>query len=260
MRENAKKRIFELDFLRGFALLMMCLDHFIYDLSCLSDWFPRADHPFLDALVRFGTAVFFSSWRLVLHYIFATLFLLLAGVGSFLTRHPVKRMGQIGGGAIAVTLVTVCLDLFFDMGATILFGILSVMTVGAFLCWVASRLGGKWTALGLGLIIIVVGVCLQWYQSPSLYRFDFSDLPGIFVGTVRYGADWFPIFPCAGVILVGYFLGEVLYKERRSLIPALRGKTCLLCGLGRRPLLVYLLHQPLIFALLYGIIWIVVRI
>lgn len=260
MRTDSKGRIFELDFLRGIALILMCLDHLVYDLSCLPYWFPLEDHPVIRVLGEFGDAVSFSEWRQVLHYIFATLFLLLAGIGSSLTRRPLRRVGQITVAALILSFGTVLLDLFFQMGATILFGVLSAMAVGTFLCWVVSHLGGKWTALGLGIAFIAVGFFLKWYQAPSLYPFSSEDFWGVVMGTVRYGADWFPVFPCCGVVLVGYFLGKVLYRSRQSLIPLLRGKTCVLCRVGQKPLLIYLLHQPVIVGVLYGFIFLLVRI
>lgn len=250
MRSDAEGRIFELDALRGLALILMCLDHLTFDLSCLPYWFPYADSPVISSLGRFGEAVSYSDWRLVLHYIFACLFLLLAGIGSALTRHPLRRFLQIAGGAAALFGATVLLDLFFELGATIVFGVLSSMAAGALLCFVFSHLGGKYAALAVGTVFIAVGFFLEWYDAPVVYSFYWEDLPGIALGTVRYGADWFPLFPCAGVVLVGYFLGKILYPSRESLFPALRGRTCFLCAVGRRPLLIYLLHQPVIAGVL----------
>ena len=40
MTKKTSDRIFELDFLRGLALVMMCLDHLAYDFYCLPYWFP----------------------------------------------------------------------------------------------------------------------------------------------------------------------------------------------------------------------------
>lgn len=259
MRTDTKHRIFELDALRGLALILMCLDHLAVDLAFLPYWFPSLDSPVIETLATFGASVAYSHWRLVLHYIFASLFLLLAGVGSALTGHPLRRFGQILGAAAVLSVATVLLDLFFDLGVTILFGVLSAMAVGVFLCFLADRLGGKYTALAVGIVFIVIGFSLQWYDAPSLYYFSWEDLPGIVMGTVRYGADWFPVFPCAGVVLVGYFLGKVLYPNRRSLIPALRGKTCLLCAVGQKSLWIYLLHQPILAGILFLLIFIFVR-
>ncbi len=250
-------RIFELDFMRGLALLMMCLDHLAYDFYCLPYWFPYADSPMIDALGRFGESVTFSPWRTALHYVFATLFLLLAGIGSALTKKPLKRSGQIALAAVGIALATVTLDLLFDIGVTILFGVLSPMAIGAFLCWVCSLFGekrGKYVAFALGTVIVAVGFFLKWYQAPALLSLGKEDLLSIAVGTARYGADWFPIFPCAGVVLLGYFSGKVLYRQKESLFPALRGKSCVLCAVGRYSLWIYLFHQPVLVGLLYAII------
>ncbi len=261
MRKKGNNRIFELDFLRGLALVMMCLDHLAYDLYCLPYWFPLSDSPVIAALGAFGESVAFSEWRLALHYVFAVLFLVLAGIGSALTKRPLRRSVQITGAAVAITVATVLLDLFFDMKTTILFGVLSALAVGAFLCWICSLLGeraGKYAALTLGIVIIAVGFWLKWYDAPIVYSFGTEDLWGIAVGTVRYGADWFPIFPSTGVTLVGYFIGKLLYREKQSLIPALRGKNSFLCAVGRQSLWIYLFHQPVIVGLLYLFVFVFV--
>lgn len=246
-------RIAELDLLRGIALILMCLDHLMIDLSELAAWAPGlAEHPVIRTLSRFGEAVSYSDWRLVLHYIFATVFLLTAGIGSALTRHPLRRCGKIAAGALVISAATVLLDIWLDLGVTIVFGVLSAMTVGCILCWIASHAGGRWTALFIGGLMVVTGFCLKWYDAPTVYRLSGETLWKTAVGTVRFGADWFPIFPCAGVILIGYFLGKTLYPQRKSRIPGDWGKRCPICTVGRYPLWIYLLHQPVIAGILFA--------
>ena len=254
MKNDPRGRIFEVDFLRGCALILMCLDHLCYDLYLLRFWFPAGGDG-LEKLSRFGYAVSVSDWRLALHYVFAALFLLLAGVGSALSRHPWKRFGQIAGGAAAVTLVTVLLTLWFHADVTILFGVLSAMAVGALLCIPCRKKGGRWAALAAGILMIAAGFFLRWYAAPETYDLPADRWWEVAVGTLHFGADWFPIFPCCGVILVGFFVGQTWYASRQSLIPALRGKTCFLCAVGRYPLWIYLLHQPVIGGLVYGAGW-----
>ena len=177
---KAQNRIFELDFLRGLALVMMCLDHLAYDFYCLPYWFPYSDSKVIEALGKFGESISFSHWREALHYVFATLFLVLAGIGSALSKKPLKRSGQIALAAVGIAAATVLIDLFFDLNATILFGVLSPMALGAFLCWCCSLLGekrGKYAALLLGIVIIFVGFSLKWYEAPSLQSIGTEMLP-----------------------------------------------------------------------------------
>lgn len=262
MKQGKNNRIFELDFLRGLALILMCLDHLVYDFYCLPYWFPLSDSPVLAFLGNFGEAVAFSDWRLGLHYLFATLFLLLAGIGSALTRKPFRRTLLITGAALGITVATIGIDLFFSDGVIIVFGVLSAMAVGALICALCSLFGekaGKFVALGVGIVIIALGFSIPWYQAPVRYDFSSDDLWGICLGTVRYGADWFPVFPASGVLPVGYFLGKILYRNKQSLLPALRGKDSFVCKIGRKSLWIYLFHQPILVGLVYLIVFLFVR-
>lgn len=263
MKQGKNNRIFELDFLRGLALILMCLDHLAYDLYCLPFWFPLlSDHPIIETLGKFGDSVAFSDWRLGLHYLFATLFLTLAGIGSALTRKPFRRSLLITGAALGLTVATIGIDLFFDAGVSIVFGVLSAMAVGALVCALCSLFGekaGKFVALGAGIVIIVLGFSIPWYQAPVRYDFYPDELWGICLGTVRYGADWFPVFPASGVLPVGYFVGKILYRNKQSLIPALRGKDSFICKIGRKSLWIYLFHQPVLVGLLYLFVFLFVR-
>lgn len=60
-KKSHNHRIFELDFLRGLALVMMCLDHLAYDLYCLPYWFSDADTVWIYRLGDFGEAVAFPN-------------------------------------------------------------------------------------------------------------------------------------------------------------------------------------------------------
>jgi uncharacterized membrane protein len=75
------------------------------------------------------------------------------------------------------------------------------------------------------------------------------------ITTTNYPAvDHFPIFPWLGVVLLGVFLGNLLYSEdvRRFQLPDW-GDT-LPCSslefLGRHSLLIYMVHQPLLVGLI----------
>ena len=69
-----------------------------------------------------------------------------------------------------------------------------------------------------------------------------------------YMFDYFPLLPWLGVVLVGVFLGNVLYPEgeRRYPLPdfSTRPMTGLLAWMGQHSLAIYLVHQPVLVIIL----------
>ena len=66
-------------------------------------------------------------------------------------------------------------------------------------------------------------------------------------------SDYFPLLPNLGYFLLGAFLGKTVYKEKESLLPNANLKDPIigfLCFCGKHSLLIYLVHQPVIAALL----------
>lgn len=70
----------------------------------------------------------------------------------------------------------------------------------------------------------------------------------------RYTVDYFPLFPWFGVVLFGVGLGAILYKDgkRQFKFPDLSRylPVRVVSAIGRRSLLVYLVHQPILVGLI----------
>ncbi|MCB0064880.1 MAG: DUF1624 domain-containing protein, partial [Caldilineaceae bacterium] len=71
--------------------------------------------------------------------------------------------------------------------------------------------------------------------------------------------DYFPLVPWFGIVLLGIGVGNLLYDHSRRtfVLPDLSNVTVVqwLQRLGRNSLLIYLLHQPLLFVLLLALFW-----
>ena len=125
-----------------------------------------------------------------------------------------------------------------------------------------------WLNLGLGALFFVLGGVMKgihwdgmWVLPPLLARsigpvwIDGRWLAPLGITPTEYPAvDFFPILPWFGVVLLGVALGNWFYtaKGRRFSLPAWGHlPPCRFFeGLGRRSLSAYLVHQPLLIAML----------
>ncbi|RIK33561.1 MAG: hypothetical protein DCC55_34725, partial [Chloroflexi bacterium] len=67
----------------------------------------------------------------------------------------------------------------------------------------------------------------------------------------------FPLIPWFGVVLLGVFLGNTFYGQQGRLVPLPDWPAApparLLQFLGRHSLTIYLIHQPLLVAILFAL-------
>jgi uncharacterized membrane protein len=106
------------------------------------------------------------------------------------------------------------------------------------------------TNLVLGVIIFAAGqyILAQDLYSQSLWLLPFGVLPeGVMM------PDYRPLLPWFGVVLIGLFFGNVVYARGRR--PATLPEEAPvvarpLLPLGRNSLFIYLIHQPIVVAVL----------
>ncbi len=228
--------------LRGVAILLMVLYHLVYDLN----YFAVYD---IDVSSGFWLAVA----RLT-----ASLFLLLVGLSLTLSHSRARLLGQedrfrlrllkrsawILSLALGITIVTY---LFIGKGF-IVFGVLHLIGLSLLLAYPFLRL--QRASIILGLLYILLGIYLQNISVSFPWLLWLGLAPPGF-----YSVDYFPVFPWFGVILVGMGLGSLLYPgyRRRIAVPDLAGSPLVrgLAFLGRNSLAIYLVHQPVMIAILY---------
>lgn len=193
-------------------------------------------------------------------YTIGTMFLVIVGISLYisylkakqnLTEKQLKikyirRGSMIFGLGILITTVT----WVYPHEGFILFGILHCIGLSIILAYLFLKL--YFENLILGIIFIIAGILLM------PFTFDFNYL--LFLGFTPdnfYTLDFFPLLPWFGIILIGIFIGNSLYKEdkRRFNLSDLSSRSFIkdLSFLGRHSLLIYLVHQPIIvgFILLF---------
>jgi uncharacterized membrane protein len=241
MDDRSPSRFWELDLFRGVAVVMMVLYHMLYDLSYFGGY---------SIDVHSGFWLHFAQATAVIFMMQVGISLTLSAskarmLGSTETRfiHFLKRGLKILSLAMAITLATY---LLIGRGF-IIFGVLHFIGVAIILAYPFLEL--RAFNLFTGVIFIIIGLYLQGLT------FDF---PGLFLMGITsenfYTLDYFPLFPWFGVVLLGIFLGNSLYRghQRRVDLPDLSfsfwARQC--DALGRNSLLIYLVHQPALVTIL----------
>jgi uncharacterized membrane protein len=234
-----KKRIWELDTLRGVFVLCMISVHIVYDLVDLYGiihW----DYPPVYTFFRGRIGM---------------MFLLISGICATLGKRSVRRGIQVLGCGMLVTAVTVAIYLLglADRIIIIYFGILHCLGI-CMLLWPLFKKCATWLLGVFGGIFALIGLCF--------YNVAPVDFPWLIPLGLLYpefqSADYFPLLPHLGFFLLGAVLGRTLYAKKESLLPNVNANNPVirfLSGCGRYSLFIYMIHQPIIAALCGGLAW-----
>ncbi|MCQ2548862.1 MAG: DUF1624 domain-containing protein [Lachnospiraceae bacterium] len=247
-----KNRIPELDILRGITLFSMILFHGTWDLNYMygktMPWYQ-------------GMPGFF--WQQSICWSF----ILLSGFCWQLGRHQFKRGLEVFLGGALVTAVT----LIFMPENRVVFGILTCIGLSMLLLIPCHRTLQKIHpvvgAIGAFLLFVSTYSVNKGYLNlfffqrmalpRNLYGNYFSTLLGFpFPGF--YSTDYFSILPWFFLYLTGYFLygirtryGNSFSTEKNAQKRESRQKLWIpFIFLGKHSLLIYLLHQPLLYFLM----------
>ena len=227
-------RFWEIDFLRGVAIVMMALFHFLWDLNYFN-------------LIQ--VSLYAGGWG-IFQKATASLFLLLAGI--VLTINYSRRKDFIpeflrrGTTVFALGLVITAATYIFLREEFIYFGILHLIGLSIILSVPLVR--RKFLNLFAGAALII---------APAVYNLQsLAITPLVWMGLAPpfTALDFFPLIPWFGVVLIGIFLGNVLYGGGIPKIKTVEpnGK---IAGffevLGRNSLLIYFSHQFVLFPLAY---------
>ena len=262
---DKRRRVWELDFLRGVAVIAMLFDHLMFDfatLHTLNNYF-EVNNSFINFMHDFAIRYWNSTFRLnYAHPIFVMLFMFLVGTSCAFSRDNVRRGSLLAIVALAFTGVTLVLKATGLMEYGIIFGILDCIAL-SILCASAVEIATEhdknlnlFMPLILGIIILALAISNRFWDIESLWEktFQSEHLASYIIGTRAYGDDWFGLFPWVGMVLVGMYWGKAAYGTRVSLLPKLDGKwNKPIKFIGRHALIFYLVHQALLMALVMAL-------
>lgn len=241
------ERYWEIDALRGIAILGMLVVHF-FAFIVMFHWIEE-------------TPEFLSVYNL---YVFGTaIFVIVAGV-SMILRHErmagktnrdyykalFSRAAILFGIAVCITVISwLFFNIFTHQNCAIVFGFLHMLAISMMLAIPLLRFG-KWNIV-IGLLLMAIGILILPMFDGPWWLFPL----GIQSQEFYPGPDYFGLLPWFGVLLLGVGIGSVFYPQgkRGFSIPSPKkvGRFFQAVGNGRVTLFIYLTHAPVILILLY---------
>lgn len=240
VRSRSLARYWEIDTLRGLAVVTMVVYHTLWDL-----WY-------LDVLPNI---VLWDGFWKYFQRATASTFILLMGVSiavlnqraqadsraaSALPRRLVLRGARIFAWGLLLTLL-----IRISAIGRLDFGILHLLGIAMIAAVPFRRLA--WTNIIVWLALFVAGGSLQAIDAPTLWLVPLGLAPAGYAPL-----DYFPLVPWFGVVLLGIGAANLLYgpRGRRFALPdfSTTPPVPFLQMLGRHSLAIYLLHQPLLWA------------
>jgi len=234
-------RLWIVDTMRGVAIVAMVFFHLMWDLNFFG---------------VYGGNMMAPAWQIFARSIAST-FIFTMGVSLTLSYNRLKA--RKAAGALWPKYILRGVKIFgwglLISGATylafgdgfVVFGILHLLGLTIIVVYPFVRF--RWTSLLTGLLFIGLGFYLNRLVVPWPWL--------LWLGinqAGRYMVDYYPMLPWSGMALLGIFVGHTLFPGGQSRVQwpdwsqvaVVRGLTYL----GRQSLLIYLLHQPILIALL----------
>lgn len=220
-----------MDAWRSLAVALMIVYHFLYDLYIFGVMAPER---------------LFSAPLNILERFICCSFILLAGASARFSRNNLRHGLIVLAAGVAVEIGAAAAGQTIRWGVLMLLG--SSMVLWHFLGRYLRRIPPA--ALGWGSLALffaagawteAAGVSVGW-----LYPLGFT-APGFF------SADYFPLLPWFFLFLLGTVLGGWCLEHRES--PLLTAPLpAVLTWPGRHSLIIYVLHQPVLYGVSY-LIW-----
>lgn len=242
-RPNLKQnhRYALLDSIRGITLLSMILYHGAWDLVYLYhvkwDWYK-------------GTGAYIWQQSICWTFIF------LSGFCWSLGKKPLKRGLTVFGGGLLVSAVT-CL---FMPENRVVFGVLtltgSCMLLMIFLDKLLKKIPPE-AGIFLSLLFFMVTrdinigqLGFEGFQLVKLPDGLYRGMAATYLGFMEPGffsADYFSLFPWLFLFISGYYLYHLFAGKGVLSLPAFQWELPSFSFLGRHSLMIYLLHQPVLY-------------
>ena len=242
MKKDKSDRFWEIDALRGIAVLFMILFHALFDLNYFNIYKInlQSDAFLIYAYTNASIFVFLVGISLTLSY---------SKASDSLTKKQIQlKFIKRGFKTLALGLIITLATLIYLERGFVIFGILHFVGISILLAY--HFLKFQIQNLALGILFVFFGIILR------TMTFDFNWLLWLgFTPSSFYTIDYFPLLPWFGVVLIGIFLGNKLYPNHNRIfkIKDLSNNKIIqfFTFTGQHSLIIYFIHQPIIISIIF---------
>jgi uncharacterized membrane protein len=217
------RRIWEIDLLRAIAIILMIIFHIVFDFN------------FIGINIKYQSGFWYWEGK-----ISALIFIFLAGISSGFSRSTVRRGIKVFLFGMLFTFVTYIL--FREK--YIRFGILHLLGVGMVFFPFLKKTNNS--------LLFLCAVIIAFAAIPIKHALVNTSLL-LPVGFMYRGfdtLDYYPLVPYFSVFILGILAYKTYYFKKQSIFNfSYKNKYILM--ISKNSLLIYLLHQPLIFAIIF---------
>lgn len=268
-KSKVEKRIHEIDFIRGFCMLLVFMDHFFWNLTYFGSIWKNSLTP--------GVASFFNQahqnaefyWdsphRMLVRVLVLAIFIFVSGISTSFSKNNYKRAAQMLAFYFIIQIGTNLVNPYWteafgsNSQAIINFNVIGVVAWSVlFYSFVSEK---SWRVLAvivltLGLFYIVflprIYEDIATNHSGDLYYMNVWPLWQS-SRTATREADYMPLFPFIVIFFIGALFSRFAYAERKSHFGKMQVWEKPICFIGRHSLIFYLSHQ-LIFVGLFSLV------
>jgi uncharacterized membrane protein len=238
-----EQRFWEVDLLRGCAIVLMIIYHTFYDLDLLGNFSFPVNQGKLWIIGRSSAVLFIYTAGIALSLSYSRYRL-----KHHENRNPWHKYAKRGIRIFLWGSLITLVSWFAYPPMPIIFGILHFLGISIIIAY--PLIEKKHANLIVAGVVITIGFYLKtirvaddWFLWLGVHSTSFQTL------------DYFPLLPWFGLVLVGIATSNHLYPayERKFDVPDMTGfaPVRLLTAMGKKSLAMYLLHQPAIILVLY---------
>lgn len=218
------ERVWEIDFIRTIAIIMMVIFHFVYDLVLIADY-----------SINYKSGFWFWQGQLA-----ALLFIFVSGISSGFTSRAIRIVGlQLFSLGMLISMAS----FLYFADNYVRFGILHLLGTAMFVYPWLQKLSVQTLSWLAGLLF--AGGMLAKYQTVNTFLL----IPIGFMYPGFRSVDYYPLMPYLAVFILGVIAWKIWYYRGMSLF-SFAIKHPIINFLSSHSLAIYVLHQPILIVMI----------